>query len=96
MIRLEKLTWDNYDDVLKLKVAKKQEKAGKAQVLSRPLFYIITKKGLLRPSISHRMCFIEFVIDPSEMSTKKRNRTSSKMTLYRHILMVSDPHKKRA
>jgi len=39
------------------------------------------------------MCFIEFVIDPSEMSTKKRNRTSSKMTLYRHILMVSDSHK---
>jgi hypothetical protein len=25
MIRLEKLTWDNYDDVLKLKVAKEQK-----------------------------------------------------------------------
>ena len=26
MIRLEKLTWDNYDDVLKLKVAKEQRR----------------------------------------------------------------------
>ena len=25
MIRLDKLTWDNYDDVLKLKVAKEQK-----------------------------------------------------------------------
>jgi hypothetical protein len=29
------------------------------------------KKRLLRPSISHRICFTPFVIVPSEMSIKK-------------------------
>jgi len=51
MIRLEKLTWDNYDDVLKLKVAKEQKEymAPNAECLIQAFFAMTESKAQVFP-----------------------------------------------
>ena len=51
MIRLEKLTWDNYDDVLKLKVAKEQKEymVPNAECLIQAFFAMTESKAQVFP-----------------------------------------------